>query len=136
MRRRAVRNIVNLVAGAAFASLCWVGIAAAASQPIKVDMNHARILKLSRPVEKVIIGNSNIADVTVADPKTIVLTGKAFGTTNLVLLDKDGGAIVDKDVLVGIDEDHTVRVYRQTERTVLSCGPYCEIQADAAAKAP
>ncbi|MGN6551393.1 MAG: pilus assembly protein N-terminal domain-containing protein [Pararhizobium sp.] len=93
---------------------------------IRVYMDHARILKLDRPVEKVIIGNSNIADVTVADPKTIVLTGKSFGATNLVLLGKDGKPILDDNVLVSIDEENTVRVYRQADRTVLSCSPYCE----------
>ncbi len=38
-------------------------------------MNSARILKLDRPVSKVIVGNSEVADATVADAKTIVLTG-------------------------------------------------------------
>ena len=103
---------------------------ARASEPIKVYMNHARILKLNHPMSKVIIGNANIADVAVADGETIVLTGKAYGTTNLVILGKDGSTIVDKDVLVSTDEDHTVRVYRQTNRTVLSCGPNCEVNAD------
>lgn len=118
---------------AAFAAgLCCLLVTAPAhaDNQIKVYMDHARILKLDRPVDKVIIGNSNVADVTVADPRTIVLTGKAFGTTNLVILGKDGRAIVDEDVLVSIDEDHTVRVYRQSERSVLSCSPFCEKHAD------
>lgn len=101
-----------------------------ADQPIKVYMDHARILRLNHPISKVIVGNANIADVAIADSETIVLTGKAYGTTNLVILGKDGSAIVDKDVLVSTDEDHTVRVYRQTKRTVLSCGPSCEVNAD------
>lgn len=93
---------------------------------LRVSMNHARVLKLDRPVSKVIIGNSKVADATVADATTIVLTGRSFGTTNLVLLDADGNAIVDERVLVSIDEGNTVRVFRQTARTVLSCTPNCE----------
>jgi len=104
--------------------------APAADDPIMVYMDHARILRLSHPVEKVVIGNSSIADVTVADPETIVVTGKAYGTTNLVLLGRGGDAILDKDVLVSTDEAHTIRVYRQTNRSVLSCGPNCEVNAD------
>lgn len=96
---------------------------------LRVFMDHARILKLDRPVSKVIVGNSQVADATVADPKTIVLTGRAFGTTNIVLLDADGNAIVDERILVSIDEGNTVRVYRQTERSVLSCTPNCEVHA-------
>ena len=63
---------------------------------------------------------------TVADSRTIVLTGKAFGTTNLVLLDASGNALLDERILVSIDEGNTVRMYRQTDRTVLSCTPSCE----------
>lgn len=93
---------------------------------LRVSMNHARVLRLDRPVSKVIVGNSKVADATVADATTIVLTGRSFGTTNLVLLDSDGNPIVDERILVSIDEGNTVRVFRQTERTVLSCTPNCE----------
>ncbi|WP_457586881.1 pilus assembly protein N-terminal domain-containing protein [Ensifer canadensis] len=93
---------------------------------MRVHMDHARVLKLDRPVSKVIIGNAEVADATVADARTIVITGRSFGTTNLVILDQDGNAIVDEQILVSIDEANTVRVYRQTSRTVLSCTPSCE----------
>nr|WP_262512294.1 pilus assembly protein N-terminal domain-containing protein [Agrobacterium tumefaciens] len=93
---------------------------------LRVSMNHARVLRLDRAVRKVIVGNSKVADATVADATTIVLTGRSFGTTNLVLLDADGNPIVDERILVSIDEGNTVRVFRQTERTVLSCTPNCE----------
>jgi len=93
---------------------------------LRVFMNQARVLKLDRPVAKVIVGNATVADATVADSTTIVLTGRSFGTTNLVLLDQDGNAIADERVLVSIDEGNTVRVFKQTERTVLSCTPNCE----------
>nr|WP_245447922.1 pilus assembly protein N-terminal domain-containing protein [Neorhizobium sp. T6_25] len=97
---------------------------------LRVFMNHARVLKLDRPVSKVIVGNSNVADATVADSTTIVLTGRSFGTTNLVLLDAEGNAIADERVLVSIDEGNTVRVFRQTERSILSCTPNCEQHAE------
>jgi Flp pilus assembly secretin CpaC len=100
--------------------------ASAQEDMLRVYMDHARVLKLDRPVSKVIVGNSQVADATVADAKTIVLTGRAFGTTNIVLLDIDGNAILDERILVSIDEGNTVRVFRQTERSVLSCTPNCE----------
>ncbi|MCW5707295.1 MULTISPECIES: pilus assembly protein N-terminal domain-containing protein [Shinella] len=100
---------------------------ALADEPLmRVYMDHARVLKLDRPVSKVIIGNAEVADATVADSQTIVLTGRNFGTTNLVLLDADGNAIIDERILVSIDEGNTVRVFRQTDRSVLSCTPNCE----------
>ncbi|MGG7519164.1 pilus assembly protein N-terminal domain-containing protein [Allorhizobium undicola] len=98
---------------------------------LRVFMNQARVLKLDRPVSKVIIGNDKVADATVADSRTIVLTGRSFGTTNLILLDESGHAIVDERILVSIDEGNTVRMYKQTSRTVLSCTPNCEQHATA-----
>ena len=105
-------------------------VAASAEEPyLRVYMDHARVLRLDRPVSKVIVGNAKVADATVADAQTIVLTGRNFGTTNLVLLDADGNAIVDERILVSIDEGNTVRVFRQTDRSVLSCTPNCEVHA-------
>lgn len=111
------------------------GFGPVAAQPqdnelLRVFMNHARVLKLDRPVSKVIVGNATVADATVADPTTIVLTGRSFGTTNLVLLDAEGNAIADERILVSIDEGNTVRVFKQTERSILSCTPNCEQHAD------
>jgi Flp pilus assembly secretin CpaC len=104
--------------------------AQSADDMLRVYMDQARILKLDRSVSKVIVGNADVADVTVADDRTIVLTGRAYGSTNLVLLDSKGNAILDERILVSIDEGNTVRVYRQTDRTVLSCAPACEAHAD------
>jgi len=112
---------------------CGLALAALSSSPvhatddvIRVFMDHARILKLDRMVSKVIIGNADVADVTVSDPQTIVLTGKSYGTTNLVILDQDGEAIVDERILVSVDEANTLRVFKQTARSVYSCSPSCE----------
>ena len=106
--------------------LATSGVRASEEDMMRVFMNHAKVLRLDRPVAKVIVGNAKVADATVADPRTIVLTGHSFGTTNLVLLDSDGNALLDQRILVSIDEGNTVRVFRQTTRTVLSCTPGCE----------
>nr|WP_314090898.1 pilus assembly protein N-terminal domain-containing protein [uncultured Shinella sp.] len=125
----------NFAAGAArlVTTACIVlpiaGTAVAEEPFMRVYMDHARVLRLDRPVSKVIVGNAKVADATVADARTIVLTGRSFGTTNIVLLDADGNAIVDERILVSIDEGNTVRVFRQTERSVLSCTPNCEEHA-------
>lgn len=120
-------RIVGIGALAAVGCLALAGISHADEQGLmRVFLNHARVLKLDRPVSKVIVGNAEVADATVADSHTIVLTGKAFGTTNLVLLDVDGNALLDERILVSIDEGNTVRLFKQTVRTVLSCTPNCE----------
>jgi Flp pilus assembly secretin CpaC len=123
MASSSIRSILALGLGIAASIAPAI---AAEDNMLRVYMDHARVLKLDRPVSKVIIGNAKVADATVADAQTIVITGRSFGTTNLVLLDAQGNAIIDERILVSIDEGNTVRVFKATSRAVLSCTPNCE----------
>ena len=127
--------LASVLAAVAACATVYAPAFAQQQQMLRVYMDQARVLKLDRPVSKVIVGNAKVADATVADAKTIVLTGRSFGSTNLVLLDADGNAILDQSILVSIDEANTVRVFRQTERTVLSCTPNCGQHSDTTAAA-
>ncbi|MDF2369834.1 MAG: pilus assembly protein N-terminal domain-containing protein [Rhizobiaceae bacterium] len=106
--------------------LATIPVAASADGTIKVELDYVRVIKLDRPVSRVIIGNAEIADATVSDPQTIIITGKRFGTTNLVILDQDGTAIVDERILVSMEDHNTMMVYRQADREIMSCTPTCE----------
>lgn len=110
----------------ALAGLFIYAAPAGAEPAIKVLMNEAKIVRLARDADTVIVGNPEIADAAVQDAKTIVLTGKGFGVTNIVILDKDGAPIVDNQVYVTRNSDRTLRVYRRSNVQTLSCSPYCE----------
>lgn len=110
----------------AFASVLLAMPAALAETGIAVVMNQARIVKIARPADTIVIGNPAIADASVQDPTTIVLTGKGFGVTNMVVLDREGNPIVDEQVIVSRHDPRSVRVYRRSEVQTLSCTPYCE----------
>lgn len=115
-------NILRLTALAAAITLpgaTW-------AQGIQVETNQAKIVKLARPADTVVIGNPKIADASVQDETTIVLTGKGFGITNLVVLGEDGTAIVDEQVTVSRQDKSSVRVYRRADVQTLSCTPRCE----------
>jgi Flp pilus assembly secretin CpaC len=99
--------------------------ARAADTGIVVEMNEAKIVKLARPADTIVVGNPLIADASVQDASTIVLTAKGFGVTNLVILDGEGNAIVDEQVTVVPQTASSVRVYRRSEIQTLSCTPYC-----------
>jgi Flp pilus assembly secretin CpaC len=111
------------LAGGLMLALPTVGMAVTG---IQVVMNQAKIVKLARPADTIVIGNPAIADASVQDSSTIVLTGKGFGVTNLVVLDADGNPIVDEQVVVSRDNAFSVRVYRRASRQTLSCTPMCE----------
>ena len=122
-------NPSPILRGAALALACALLTAAtpaSASEGIQIQTNQARIVKLPQPADTVIIGNPEIADVAVQDDRTIVLTGKGFGVTNLVVLAKDGTAIVDQQITVSRQTVTTLRVYRRADIQTLSCTPMCE----------
>ncbi|WP_214471506.1 pilus assembly protein N-terminal domain-containing protein [Mesorhizobium sp. dw_380] len=99
---------------------------AKAGADIEVTMNQAKIVKLSRPADTIVVGNPAIADASVQDASTVVLTGKGFGVTNLVVLDQEGSPIVDAQVTVVRQAASSVRIYRRAEVQTMSCTPYCE----------
>ena len=101
-------------------------IPAFAGPGIEVVMNQAKIVKLSRAADTIVIGNPDIADVAVQDGSTVVLTGKGFGVTNLVILDEAGSPIIDEQVTVTRATASSVRIYRRSNVQTMSCTPYCE----------
>ena len=112
-------------------SLCLAAVALAlplqaAAADIEVVMNQAKIVKLARPADTIVIGNPLIADASVQDSTTVVLTGKGFGVTNLVILDETGTPIVDEQVTVSRSTASSVRIYRRSTVQTLSCTPHCE----------
>ena len=122
MARFAVHTLqMAIVAGCALASL-----PAAAESGIQVVMNQAKIVKLARAADTIVVGNPLIADASVQDATTVVLTGKGFGVTNLVVLDADGAPIVDEQVYVTRQDARSVRIYRRAQVQTLSCTPLCE----------
>ncbi len=118
---------MNLRSLAVAAALVLASPAAAADgDPISVKVNMARILRISAPAATVIIGNPGVADVTIQDPQTLVLTGKSYGQTNLIVLDSIGNPIADTIVEVIQAQADVVTVYMGQARTTLACAPVCQ----------
>lgn len=121
----------SLVAAFALCLSLGAGLAAAPAAavdatPINVNVNMARILRISAPAATVIVGNPGIADVTIQDPKTLILTGKSFGQTNLIILDNDGNPIADTMIEVVQMQAGVMTVYQGQARTSLACAPVCQ----------
>lgn len=107
-------------------SLAPAPVIAAEGAPINVNVNMARILRINAAAATVIIGNPGIADVTIQDPQTLILTGKSFGQTNLIVLDSAGNPIADTLIEVVQLQAGVVTVYQGQARTSLACAPVCQ----------
>ncbi|MBV6657078.1 MAG: pilus assembly protein N-terminal domain-containing protein, partial [Devosiaceae bacterium] len=101
---------------------------AAASGAIVLALDHARVMRVMGDVGTIVIGNPAIADVSMPDPGTMILTGKSYGETNLVMLDPAGEILAEQMLRVTIRGENTVSVFRGVQRTTLACAPTCEIR--------
>jgi hypothetical protein len=92
---------------------------------ILVDMDYARIVKMPEGAQTLVIGNPMVADVTMLkNNQLLVITGKSFGTTNLIVLDR-GGAQVSESIIRVVAANDTLTVQRGPHRESYSCNPEC-----------
>ena len=119
------RRLVALFAWT-IASVALLGITPTQADNVTVNVDEARVMKLPERVATIIIGNPLIADATLQSGHMVV-TGKGFGATNLVALDRGGRVVMDKMVqVIGPSGSDLVVVFKGVERESYSCNPMCE----------
>lgn len=96
-----------------------------AAQLLSVNLDQARIERLPEKVSTIVIGNPLIADVSLQQGGLMVITGKGYGATNLVVLDRAGAVLAEHTILVRGPADGVI-VYRGVARETYSCTPDCE----------
>jgi Flp pilus assembly secretin CpaC len=99
---------------------------AAAESPIMVVLDQAKVVKLPERVATLIVGNPLIADVSVQQGGVMVVTGKGYGYTNVVALDRAGNLVLETPIQVSGPRDGLVVVYKGNERESYNCAPMCE----------
>jgi Flp pilus assembly secretin CpaC len=109
-----------------FGLLMWPALALAAPESVAVNVDQAKLVKLPGKVATIVVGNPLIADVTLQPGGIIVVTGKGYGATNFIALDRSGEVLVDRVIQVEGPTDQLVTVYRGVERESYSCMPTCQ----------
>jgi Flp pilus assembly secretin CpaC len=128
MRKEILRRharVCLLVAVAVLASPA-AGLAESANDAIAVNVDQAKLVKLPGRVATIVVGNPLIADVTLQPGGMVVVTGKGYGATNFIALDRGGEVLVDRQIQVEGPSDRLVTVYRGIERESYSCMPTCQ----------
>jgi Flp pilus assembly secretin CpaC len=114
-----------LAFGAA-ALLAGPGAAIAQSGRISVEIDQAQRVQLRGPAGSVIVGNPEIADVTVVDANTLYITGKGYGVTEVVAVDPIGRTVFQSQVVVTAgDGAGRVRMWRGAQATEMACANAC-----------
>jgi hypothetical protein len=110
---------------AAVLSLVSLVLPAAAAEPIDVALDQATVMQLPDRATTVVVGNPLIADLSIQPGGLAVITGKGYGATNFIALDRKGAVLMEKTVVVTGPSDKTVVVYRGPTRQTYSCTPDC-----------
>ena len=98
---------------------------ASALETISVVLDRAKMIKVPDGTQTMIIGNPLIADVTLLKGNgSMVLTGRSFGSTNLILLDAGGTPIAESLVEVTYAPG-ALTLLRGGARESYSCTPRC-----------
>jgi len=127
MRKQLLRRharVCLLVAAAVLASPA--AVVAESADAIAVNVDQAKLVRLPGKVATIVVGNPLIADVTLQPGGMIVVTGKGYGATNFIALDRGGEILVDRQIQVEGPSDRLVTVYRGIERESYSCAPLCQ----------
>jgi hypothetical protein len=123
-------GLVNrLPAVAVFVAMLFVPASADApgeSKAVQITLDQATIMKLPERVSTLVVGNPLIADVTLNPGGVVIVTGKGYGVTNFMALDRGGAVLTEKQLEVKGPGGNVVTVYKGVNRESYNCAPRCE----------
>lgn len=123
-----MRALRSFVAAAAVA--CVFAAQPASARDVRVALDQAFPIRLSEPAEGVAVGNPSIAGVSVQNDRFLFVTGRSYGSTNLVVVGEGGRVLYSGRVVVTPDETDVVMVTRAGETARLECTPLCRPRPD------
>src|ERR1700738_4632246 len=108
--------------------LLWpvAAFAEPSADTIAVNVDQAKLVKLPTRVSTIVVGTPLSADVTLQNGGVVVVTGKGYGATNFIAMDRSGEVLVDRVIQVEGPTDQVVTVYRGVERESYSGRPICQ----------
>ncbi len=108
---------MSLLRSVAFCTLTLtvLGSVAAIAGPradVVVSLDEAKLMRLPDKIATLVIGNPLIADASLQTGGQMVITGRGYGMTNIIALDRAGNVLMDKNIEVQGPAGHVVVVYR------------------------
>jgi len=111
------RLIIALVL--AFCAVAVIATRPAPAADVAVILDQAKLIKLPEKAVTVVIGNPLIADASLQAGGLVVITGKSYGMTNFIALDRAGAVLMDKSIEVQGPREHMVVVHRGILRPLI-----------------
>ena len=102
--------------------------APSASADETVTLNKTHIMRLNSPAGATVVGNPEIADISVHSDNTLLVFGRGPGTTDILVLDTLGNTLVHTDInVIQPVNRNGVRLMmpNQNNRSYF-CNPFCD----------
>ena len=99
--------------------------AAQSASSITVKADQATLVAVAGDPATVVVGNSLFADVSMKQGM-IVIHGRHFGTTNVIVLDQQGAQLASFEVNVVRGGSRNVTIYKAGSAFSYLCAPACE----------
>lgn len=92
---------------------------------VSISADFAKAFKAPAQTHTLVLGNRSIASVVFdMASSVVVVVGKSYGTTNMILLDSKGLILAQTDITVG-PPSRLVTVQRGQDRATYTCAPTC-----------
>ena len=117
-----MRRLASVLAVAITLTAAAPLAAVAQSRSLDVEIDRVQRIQLRGAASSVIVANPDVADVTVVDASTLFITGRGFGSTELVVVDAIGRTLFQTVVNVTSPAAGHVRVWRGGQSVDMACG--------------
>ena len=91
-----------------------------------IRVNQSRRIVLRGAAANVIVGDPAVADVSVIDAHSVILLGKGYGATDVLVMDRAGRTLLDDHVTVTAPESGVVTLHRGVNAVEYTCSPRCQ----------
>lgn len=118
-----MRPLLRPLSLSAALALAAAGSAGAAS-PLRLAVAHSARLQLLGPAGSVVVGSPSVVDVSVVDSRTVFVSGRTPGSTDVTVVDPLGRVVYSGEIVVAGGERQVV-VFRGVTRSEMSCSPGC-----------
>lgn len=102
-----------------------LAVASAQADELTLAKDVTVLVSLPNEPTTIIVSNPNVADVTVR-ASSLLFLGKGFGSTNVIVLDENGGEMHNWDVHVINADPYGVSVFKAGKRENYTCKTDCE----------
>jgi Flp pilus assembly secretin CpaC len=103
---------------------------AATGAELRVGLDQARPLQLPAGASGVVIGNPSIAGVTVQTDRLLFITGRSYGSTNLIVVGTNGRQLYQGRITVVADETNALMLNKGGWVSRYDCTPVCRRRPD------